>query len=97
MLRGLFALTLALAALPAGGAAADPWADVLAEARGQTVYWNAWGGDEQINAYIAWVGDQVRQRYGVDVITSSSPTPPRRSRAWSPRRRPGGPRAARST
>ena len=67
MLRGLFALTLALAALPAGGAVADPWADVLAEARGQTVYWNAWGGDEQINAYIAWVGDQVRQRYGVEV------------------------------
>ncbi len=67
MLRGLFALTFALAALPAGQAAADPWADVLAEARGQTVYWNAWGGDEQINAYIAWVGDQVRQRFGIEL------------------------------
>ena len=69
MSRGLFALmlALALAAVPARGAMADPWADVLAEARGQTVYWNAWGGDEQINTYIAWVGDQVRERYGIEV------------------------------
>lgn len=46
--------------------AAD-WDDVVAKARGQTVYWNAWAGDERINAYIAWAGDQVRARYGVTV------------------------------
>jgi putative thiamine transport system substrate-binding protein len=65
MLRALF--VLALAALPAGQAAADSWTDILAEARGQTVYWNAWGGDEQINAYIAWVGEQMQARYGIEV------------------------------
>ncbi|MGF1595185.1 MAG: ABC transporter substrate-binding protein [Kiloniellaceae bacterium] len=42
-----------------------PWEEIAAAAEGQTVYWNAWGGDERINAYIAWVGDQVRTRYGV--------------------------------
>ena len=49
-------LALALAGKPA--VAAD-WEALLAEARGQTVYWNAWGGDERINAYIAWVGERV--------------------------------------
>ncbi len=36
-------------------AASDPgdWEAVLAEARGQTVYWHAWGGDQRINAFIA--------------------------------------------
>jgi putative thiamine transport system substrate-binding protein len=32
------------------------------------VYWNAWGGDEQINAYIAWVGEQVADRYGIELV-----------------------------
>ncbi len=41
------------------------WATVLAEADGQTVYFNAWGGDDAINAYIAWVGDEVEARFGV--------------------------------
>jgi putative thiamine transport system substrate-binding protein len=47
---------------------AAPWDDTLAQARGQTVYWNAWGGDPQINAYIEWVGDQVQERYGIDLV-----------------------------
>jgi putative thiamine transport system substrate-binding protein len=45
--------------------AVAPWNDVLAKARGQTVYWNAWAGDEKINAFIAWVGEQVKARHGV--------------------------------
>ena len=44
-----------------------PWSDILARAKGQTVYWNAWGGDERTNAFIAWVGDEVKRRYGVTV------------------------------
>ena len=46
---------------------ARPWPDILARAKGQTVYWNAWGGDERTNAFIAWVGDEVKRRYGVRV------------------------------
>ncbi|MEL6482899.1 MAG: ABC transporter substrate-binding protein, partial [Pseudomonadota bacterium] len=34
------------------------WPSVLAEAKGQTVYWHAWGGDQRINAFIDWAGDE---------------------------------------
>ena len=56
------ALLLVQAAPPAR--AAD-WNAVLEAARGQTVFWNAWGGDERINAYIAWVGTRVAEDHGV--------------------------------
>src|SRR5918996_1722716 len=58
----------ALTLVTASGARADAWDDTLAEAQGQTVYWNAWGGDEQVNDYIAWVGEQVAERYGVELV-----------------------------
>ena len=48
-----------------GTAKADTWSDTLAKARGQTVYWNAWAGDERINAYIQWVGTRVQAEHGV--------------------------------
>jgi len=60
----LFALALTLFA---GLLRADDWEDTLAEARGQTVYWNAWAGDERINDYIDWVADTVSDRFGVTV------------------------------
>ena len=44
-----------------------PWPDILARAKGQTVYWNAWGGDERTNAFIAWAGGELKRRYGVTV------------------------------
>ena len=51
--------------------AADPdpkaWDKVLAEAKGQTVYFNAWGGDTSINDYIGWAGAEIEKRYGVKV------------------------------
>ena len=61
-------LSVAALASPWAHAQAVPaWNDVLAAARGQTVYWNAWGGDEKTNAFIAWIGEQVRARHGVSV------------------------------
>ncbi len=48
-------------------AAADDWSETVARAKGSTVYWNAWGGDERTNAFIAWVGDEVAERYDVTV------------------------------
>lgn len=47
--------------------AVPPWPEVLSKARGQTVYWNAWAGDEKTNAFIAWVGEQVSAQHGVTV------------------------------
>ena len=59
-------LMTALGLLLATPALAD-WAQTLAEAKGQTVYFNAWGGDARTNAFIAWVGAQTEAQYGVKV------------------------------
>lgn len=62
--------TLAAAALAAAfslPANADDWQATLDAARGQTVYWNAWGGDDRTNAFVAWVGQETERLYGVRV------------------------------
>jgi putative thiamine transport system substrate-binding protein len=41
------------------------WPRMVAAARGQTVYFNAWGGSERINDYIAWVGERVAADFGI--------------------------------
>ncbi len=43
------------------------WAQTEREAKGQTVYFNAWGGSETVNAYIAWAAKEVKARHGVEV------------------------------
>jgi len=62
----------ALAAMTFQVFAQDPdpakWDDVLKEARGETVYFNAWGGAENINAYLEWAGSEVEKRYGVKLV-----------------------------
>lgn len=63
-MRHLIAAMLSLVLAPAAAAAAD-WQATLAEARGQTVYFHAWGGSQPINDYIAWVGERVAADYGV--------------------------------
>ena len=65
----LLATTLGFSAAQAQTAAqtAADWPQVLAKARGQTVYFNAWAGDEKTNAFIAWAGVELRSRYGVTV------------------------------
>lgn len=65
--RHLLALTAGLAAaLPrATAAGAAGWDAILAEARGQTVHFNAWAGSETVNAYIGWVAAEVKSRYDI--------------------------------
>jgi len=46
---------------------ADEWSDIKQTARGQTVYFNAWGGSDSINDYIRWAGTEVKKRYGVTI------------------------------
>jgi putative thiamine transport system substrate-binding protein len=55
--------------LAAGSAAAeqDNWPAVVAEARGQTVYFNAWGGDLTINRYLEWAADRLREDHDVEL------------------------------
>ncbi len=59
--------TALLALMLATPALADDWQTTLDAARGQTVYWNAWGGDERTNAFITWVGQETERLYGVRV------------------------------
>jgi len=61
--------TLAAIALTLGvstWANAD-WSQTQNEAKGQTVYFNAWGGSEATNAYIAWAAKEAKARFGIDV------------------------------
>lgn len=59
----LASLGLPMAAI----AETDPadWDAVTSAAKGQTVYWHAWGGSTATNDFIAWVGDRVSEDYGV--------------------------------
>lgn len=59
-------LALAALALAPAPALAD-WQDTLDAARGQTVYFNAWGGDPRTNDFLAWVSEQTEALYGVTV------------------------------
>ena len=65
-MKHLAVLAALLAPLPVM-ADVDPadWDAVTAQAAGQTVYWNAWGGSTTTNDFIAWVGSRVAQDYGV--------------------------------
>jgi len=63
--RRAFANLLATTPFLAPARAEESWAEIEAQAKGQTVYFNAWAGSPQANAYIAWVADEVNTRYGI--------------------------------
>ncbi len=46
---------------------AQSWQNTLDEAKGQTVYWNAWGGSDNINAYIEWIKTNVKRNFQVNL------------------------------
>ncbi len=66
--RGLLAAAMMLMPTLGQAYALSDWASVAEAARGQTVYWNAWGGDPRTNNYIDWVAEQVEQRYAIDLV-----------------------------
>ena len=45
--------------------AGEGWAAIETEAKGQTVYFNAWAGSPQVNDFIAWAGEQLKARHGI--------------------------------
>lgn len=49
------------------GTASSDWQTILDKAKGQTVYFNGWGGSDVINDYVRWAGSQVEKTYGVTV------------------------------
>ena len=44
------------------------WAEILNKSKGQKVFFNAWGGSEEINSYIDWVIRRVMEKYNVEMI-----------------------------
>lgn len=44
---------------------AKKWQQIESKADGQTVYFNAWGGSQEINAYLRWAAKQLKSRYNV--------------------------------
>jgi putative thiamine transport system substrate-binding protein len=67
--RRFSALLAAVPLLPTGALAAGlDFAAVRERARGQTVYFNAWGGSGPINDYIAWAGAETKARFGVEIV-----------------------------
>jgi putative thiamine transport system substrate-binding protein len=70
MIRRLALLLLAIAigtqpVLADTASKTQDWPRMVAAARGQTVYFNAWGGSERINDYIAWAGGRVAADFGI--------------------------------
>jgi len=61
------AVALPLAGLPriAMAQSGVEWSRVETAARGQTVYFNAWGGSERVNAYLQWAANELKERHGV--------------------------------
>ncbi|MEX9252461.1 ABC transporter substrate-binding protein [Pseudenterobacter timonensis] len=56
----LIGLLLAAPALADG-----TWQAVKKEAQGQTVWFNAWGGDEAVNRYLDWVSGEMKSHYAI--------------------------------
>ena len=56
------------APLDAATLANQPWASIVARARGTSVIWRMWRGDPAINSYVDdWVAPRMRSLYGVEV------------------------------
>lgn len=62
---GIFAMLLATFSVNAQG---QDWQTILDDAKGETVYFHAWGGEPRINAYIQWAAREVERDYGVRVV-----------------------------
>jgi putative thiamine transport system substrate-binding protein len=67
-MRSLIAAIAASVTMPVW-ADSDPsdWDAVLEAARGQEVFWHAWGGSTTTNDFIAWIGGRVEDEFGVEL------------------------------
>jgi len=52
---------------PAFGQTGTAWSAIENKARGQKVFFNAWGGSERTNAYLQWAASEAARRFGLQV------------------------------
>lgn len=45
----------------------DNWQQIKNDARGQTVWFNAWGGDNAVNQYLDWVSGEMKTHYAINL------------------------------
>lgn len=45
--------------------AADGWQAIQQQAKGQTVWFNAWAGDPAVNRYLEWVSGEMQTHYAI--------------------------------
>lgn len=45
--------------------AAEGWHAIQQQAKGQTVWFNAWGGDPAVNRYLEWVSGEMQTHYAI--------------------------------
>jgi putative thiamine transport system substrate-binding protein len=80
-MKKLFAASIACSVSFSLSAQEINWQQVEEKAQGQTVYFHAWGGSQEINRYIQWAGQQLQQQYGVTLnhikVTDIAETIPR--------------------
>ncbi|MBV6271794.1 ABC transporter substrate-binding protein [Alcaligenaceae bacterium CGII-47] len=65
MLLTIAALAAAISPISVHANDAAAWRAIQTQAQGQTVYFNAWGGDQSTNAYIDWVARQIKAVSGI--------------------------------
>ncbi|HCE1880663.1 ABC transporter substrate-binding protein [Vibrio parahaemolyticus] len=61
---GILATTFTTSSF-ADSSIADEWQKIEQQADGQSVYFHAWGGSQEINRYIQWAGKELKSRYNV--------------------------------
>ncbi|MGF1721201.1 ABC transporter substrate-binding protein [Vibrio kyushuensis] len=64
-MKTLFSTIGLIATTMTSQAFAMDWAEVESQAKGQTVYFHAWGGSQEINRYIQWAGMELSEQYDV--------------------------------
>lgn len=47
---------------------ATSWSELEQQAKGNTLYFYAWGGAQSINDYIQWAADEAKHRYDIEVV-----------------------------
>ena len=67
VLLSLFISLLSFSTSKAESIDLTDWSNVLEEAKGQKVYWHAWGGAPRINEYISWVANELKRQFDVEL------------------------------
>ncbi len=60
-------LSMAAILLSTSTTMSGEWTQTLETAKGQTVYFNAWGGDPRTNDFIEWLNEETQTRYEIDI------------------------------